>query len=455
MANLVNDILEISRIETGRVKLEFESLDIINTIKEVAVSFEGQLVQKPMDFLLDLPESLPYAYGDKARVVQILVNLIGNAWRYTPEGGGITVHAGLCDDRFVQIDVEDTGIGIVEKDLPYIFDRFFRSERGEVEMVDGTGLGLSITRSFVEMLGGKIWVESKVDGGSTFSFTLPLEPVTEEVLIAVDQAQMLLIDDDARVVKILRPELEKIGYQVTVLPRGGEAMEFARQSSESLSLIILDLLLKETDGFELLAQLKEDETIAHIPVVVTALSVDQNGKDLVMQVIDYISTSSEEAQIMETVGLTLNTIKVPRGDNGKEISESKRHIDHVLIVNDNPETAEWLKEVLNDCGCYVQRAFNSQQALDMAASNPDLIIADPRMPGIDGETIIPQLRQAPETRDIPIIVITDRVVPKKSHALQFLSRADQTKMVRSLSVDALVAEIVQIGHNPVERKAEA
>jgi GAF domain-containing protein len=174
LSGLVNDILEISRIETGRIKLELESLDLAQVIEAVAVSFEGQMGRKAMNLSLNLAQNLPSVYADRARVTQILVNLVGNAWQYTPEGGRITIHALALDDHFVQIDVEDTGIGIVEQDIDYVFDRFFRSERTEVQVVDGTGLGLSITRMFVEMLGGKIWLKSQLDVGSTFSFTLPI-----------------------------------------------------------------------------------------------------------------------------------------------------------------------------------------------------------------------------------------------------------------------------------------
>jgi signal transduction histidine kinase len=138
------------------------------------LSFEGQLVQKTVNLSLNLPDNLPAIWADKNRLVQILVNLIGNAWQYTPEGGDVTISVTVLDDRFIQIDVEDTGIGIIEKDLEYIFDRFFRSERTEVQVVDGTGLGLSITKSFVDMLGGEIWVKSTLDVGSTFSFTVPI-----------------------------------------------------------------------------------------------------------------------------------------------------------------------------------------------------------------------------------------------------------------------------------------
>lgn len=126
-----------------------------------------------MNLSFNLPDRLPAVYADKARLTQILVNLMGNAWQYTPGGGKITVSAKVAGD-FVQVDVEDNGVGILEEDLKYIFDRFFRSERPELQMFDGTGLGLSITKSFVDMLGGQIWVNSQVDVGSTFSFTVPL-----------------------------------------------------------------------------------------------------------------------------------------------------------------------------------------------------------------------------------------------------------------------------------------
>ncbi|MEM7343660.1 MAG: HAMP domain-containing sensor histidine kinase [Chloroflexota bacterium] len=175
LTELVNDILEISRIETGRVKLNLEPLALLDIIDEVILSFDGQLAQKAMNMILELPDQLPDVYADRSRVIQILVNLIGNAWQYTPEAGEIRITANIVKDQFVQIDVSDTGVGIPPEDVEYIFDRFFRSERTEIQVVDGSGLGLAITKSFVEMLGGEIWLESTLDVGTTFSFTLPLE----------------------------------------------------------------------------------------------------------------------------------------------------------------------------------------------------------------------------------------------------------------------------------------
>lgn len=174
LTDLVNEILEISRIETGRVKLQLETIDLADLLNEVTLSFEGQLVQKTMDLVVELPDELPHVYADKGRLTQILVNLIGNAWQYTSAGGRIIVRATVADDSYVQIDIKDTGIGIPEQDIEYVFDRFFRSERPEAQMADGTGLGLSITKSYVDMLGGEIWVESELNVGTTFSFTMPL-----------------------------------------------------------------------------------------------------------------------------------------------------------------------------------------------------------------------------------------------------------------------------------------
>jgi signal transduction histidine kinase len=185
LTDLVNEILELSRIETGRVKLHVETLDLVDLVQEVAVSFDGQMVQKTMSLTLDLPAQLPRVQTDRARMTQILVNLIGNAWQYSPEHGQITVKAQLRDDTFVQINVADNGIGIPEEEIDKIFERFYRSQRREVELVDGTGLGLAITKSFVELLGGEIWVKSQLNVGTTFSFTVPLE--SPEQATAVDQ----------------------------------------------------------------------------------------------------------------------------------------------------------------------------------------------------------------------------------------------------------------------------
>jgi signal transduction histidine kinase/energy-coupling factor transporter ATP-binding protein EcfA2 len=173
LTRLVNDLLDASRVGTGRLELDFESLDLTTLIPGIVDSFRGQIVEKSLALSLDLPLALPMVRGDRGRITQTLENLIMNAWQYTPEGGRITLTAQALDG-FVRVDVCDTGIGIPAEDIHRIFERFYRTPQPEVRAVPGIGLGLSIARTFVELHGGRIWVQSEVGRGSTFSFTLPL-----------------------------------------------------------------------------------------------------------------------------------------------------------------------------------------------------------------------------------------------------------------------------------------
>ncbi len=456
LTDLVNDILEISRIETGRVKLDFESLEIDQVIREVAMSFEGQMVKKPMNLTLDLPGYLPRVHADRARLTQILVNLIGNAWQYTPEGGTITVRTEILKNKFIQVDVEDTGIGIPEKDIDYIFERFFRSERPEVQVVDGTGLGLSITKMFVEMLGGKIWVKSQIDVGTIFSFTVPLEaevvPLKEtplDTVILLDRPYVLVIDKDPALAQLLKLPLEEKGYEVIAADQEYDALKVARGACQVLKVIVLDILLKDGAGFALLQQLKEDETVADIPILLAAFNEVEAGQALLPVVIDYIATCFEEAQILERVERALGKVKNggPEVDNPKDTFYYKSSSpERVLVVDNNPETVKWLKDALEASGYKVQRAFNSQQALDIATSiRPDLILMNIKMPEVEGKKLIAQFYHLPDTHTIPVILITDNLVPPSgSNKIKMLGESYSTSRARELSIEAVVSEVLQI-----------
>jgi PAS domain S-box-containing protein len=170
---MVNEFSEISRLETGALKLDAKPLHIDDLVSEVIVSLRPQIEAKEINLTVEVPPDLPEVWGDRTRIIQILTNLVTNAYKYTPEGGGIAITAQWVDDS-VQVDIVDTGIGIAPQDQEKLFTRFFRADHPGVRRVVGTGLGLSITKSIVEMHGGDIWVESQLGEGSTFSFTLPL-----------------------------------------------------------------------------------------------------------------------------------------------------------------------------------------------------------------------------------------------------------------------------------------
>ncbi len=176
---LVSDLLDISSIEAGRVTLTRQPLDIRQIARSAIVEFQhhSEEDKKPMTFTLEVPKVLPRVHGDAERLRQVMLNLLDNAYHYTPENGTITVHLhSLNGNGAVQVDVEDTGVGIAKVDQERVFERFYRGEHPLVLATPGTGLGLAIVRQLVEMHDGRIWLKSTgVPGeGSTFSFTIPV-----------------------------------------------------------------------------------------------------------------------------------------------------------------------------------------------------------------------------------------------------------------------------------------
>ena len=433
---LVNDILDISRIETGRIKLKIRALDLVALINQVAESFRGQMVEKSLELVLDLPPNLPPVRGDEDRVTQILENLTSNAWKYTPEGGRVTVRAKAIDG-FVQVDVSDTGIGIAEKDLDHIFDRFYRTEQAEVRAVDGTGLGLSIVKMFVELLGGKIWVESEVNKGTTFSFTLPQAVPIPSTPTEGDATapKILVVDDDEHILQLLRHHLEREGYRVLTAQCGEDALRLAR--SEQPALITLDILLGEVDGFEVLEDLKKDPATAGIPVIIASIVPDAETRGLALGATSYISKPFKEQQVLSEVRAVLSSLGA--GGNGQ--------FNRVLVVDDDRHIVEWLREALGNSGFTVQGAYNGREALALAREHaPDLILLDLKMPDMDGYEVIRNLRREQTTRSIPVIVITGSSLDDDYDHVKVLGMGVKHMLTKPFSIETLVEEIKRIEH---------
>ncbi len=171
LAKLIDDLLDLSRIESDKMKMAFLPVDILNVIKRTVSIIENQA--KSILINLDVPENLPKVSADETRLTQVILNLLDNAIKYTPEKGKVTITAGLKNDKFIQVDVSDTGVGIPEKDLPRIFERFYRVDKARSRELGGTGLGLSIVKHIIQSHSGEVWAKSDPGKGSTFSFTIP------------------------------------------------------------------------------------------------------------------------------------------------------------------------------------------------------------------------------------------------------------------------------------------
>jgi signal transduction histidine kinase/DNA-binding response OmpR family regulator len=446
LTDLVNDILEISRIETGRIKLKFAALDIRDVILDVATSFEREMRNKELKLSTRLPDQMPKIYADKSRLTQILVNLIGNAWQYTPEGGEIEVSANQTG-RFVQVNVKDTGIGIPEKDIPYLFDRFFRSERSEVQIVDGTGLGLSITKSFVEMLGGRIWVTSELDVGTTFSFTIPLKGidsgVSTERPAVLEPTRLLIVSNDHEEFNLIRPALEESGLEVIVAQDIETALLQISDIDHTLKAMVLDA--KQTELPQLFRQITTKFPNSQTPILLSSFFVADSGNEIELQVVASISPAAEDQVILKSIEHVLGRPSDLR--KTKELVTDTR-IARILIAEANQNIAGWLRETLVVAGYEVQRAFNSGQAIDMIVGNrPDLILLSTAMPAGAEPPVLAQLRQDEDISHIPVVLIMDRLETATSVAPMIWGSRHWSRDHTSLSVQELIDELDQLVSN--------
>lgn len=442
---LVSDLLDISRIESGRVELDLQVVSLPEVIEDAANSLRHEFEARGLTLILDVAPDLPEIFGDPGRISQVLVNLLGNAYKYTSHGGA-TVRARVAGAN-IQVDVSDTGVGIKEQDLDKLFTRFFRAQDRFVRQQPGTGLGLNISKSIVELHGGHIWVQSEPGVGSTFSFTLPLPaglvevpaPATGEVAsVAVADALaeepsvtlpagpwILVVDDDPDIGRLFKRQLQKEGYRVTVVSQGSRAVDVARQLKPEL--ITLDLLM-DVDGLAVLHKLKDDPVTAAIPVVIVSV-VPEAQEGLALGAVDYLVKPLDEGQLLSCVRGVLEQL------NGG--SRNK-----ILVVDDEIDIVGWLKHSLTHYGYEISEAYDGIQALEaVAADMPDLILLDLKMPRLDGRATIRRLRKQPSTRHIPIIVLSANPVSDEAERVQMLDMGVKEFLTKPVTVERLAAEV--------------
>jgi signal transduction histidine kinase len=301
LLGLINDILDLSKIEAGKLELHRTSVDLPELFRGILSTSIGLVKDKPLQIRPDFPNDLPRVWADPTRVRQIILNLMSNAIKFT-QTGSVTLHAHVADGN-VQISVIDTGIGIPEKALNLIFDRFQQAEHDTDKQYGGTGLGLDISRQLARMHGGDLTVESTVGRGSTFSFAVPIlvEPVEEQPeippatlakpLATVPEGvapiyTILLAEDEVSMRDVMRRALENAGHVVVDVQDGADVLDMA--TGLLPDLIILDVRLPNVDGWHILESLKQDPETASIPVVVSTVNEDEDharelGADLYLR----------------------------------------------------------------------------------------------------------------------------------------------------------------------------
>ncbi len=424
---LINDLLDISRVESGRVRFEPKLMQITDVISNVIKVMAVPAENKGQTLTYEVSGRIPEIVGDRDRLNQVITNLVGNAIRYTPEDGEIEVRVYPVEGA-VRVDVQDNGIGIAPDDLGHLFERFYRADHPLVMETTGTGLGLSITKMFIEMHGGRVWVESELGQGSTFTFILPM-PVQEEgeesqrplPHVMARTRKILFVEDDPDIVTLVKTLMEDNGYEVFTLGRGRSVVKKAE--AKQPDLIILDLILPDAEGQEVLQALKENPTTADIPVIIMSVSQD-DGSVWNLGAADYLTKPVDNEDLLQSVEKALTW-------QGR-----------VLIVEDDPDTVGLLSATMRQIGFTPLLAANGYEALAQARRyRPDLILMDLRLPGMDGFESLTHLKRDAVTQTIPIIAISAHVVNVEKERKRLVALGATSFLPKPFSVEDLLAEV--------------
>src|SRR5207248_8682115 len=338
--------------------------------------------------------------ADGGKLRQMLLNLVSNAIKFTPEDGTVTIDAMRTKDT-VEISVADTGIGIAEADLKQIFHEFHQVDPGPGRKHEGTGLGLALTKRFALLNGGDVRVTSRIDKGSIFTLVMPIharvQPPSEHARAGAVNGHgsgplVLVVEDDPAAAELLTRQLTNAGYRTEVARSGNDALERARRLKPAA--ITLDIIMPELDGWEVITRLKSDEAASGIPIVVVSV-VDNPELGMALGAIDYFVKPVNSSALVER----LSRFDVERAPGQRKV--------RVLVVDDEAANRTLLTEALEPAGFTVLPATGGREAIEIAkSSKPDLVLLDLMMPEVNGYDVVEALRADERTRDTPIMVLT-------------------------------------------------
>jgi PAS domain S-box-containing protein len=404
LLELITDILDISKIEAGRMELTLEDVTVASAFTEVTSALYP-LAEKKSQALLQQVEPNLHVHADAMRFKQVLMNLAGNAIKFTPEGGRIEMAARRVDNQ-VRVEVRDNGPGIPPEQQQRIFEAFFRlTETGST--TEGTGLGLAITARLVELHGSKLGIESQAGAGACFYFSLPLsvgapnQPIQTVLPMprAHNAPRILIIEDNAATGQLIQSQLASSGYETLRCDKPERATDMAAEHQPSA--ITLDLLMKPVHGLEVLLQLKNDPRTSRIPVIVVTIE-DQPGLGTALGADEYLIKPVDKATLLAAVERCLQS----RGGAAPTRT--------ILVVEDDVSTLEMIVELLEAYGYAVSTAADGEQArVNVAQFLPELVILDLVLPKVSGFELLAEWRSNPRTADLPVFVLTSKDLTKE------------------------------------------
>lgn len=430
LLTLINDILDLSKIESGKLELEWGEASLAEIASNMEQLFTEVAGSKGVVFETFIDPALPKSMEtDRQRLEQIIRNLLSNAFKFTPEGGKVNLSLTSGNKSELAISVKDTGIGIPRDKLDVIFEAFKQADGSTNRRYGGTGLGLSISRELAQLLGGRIELESKEDEGSTFRLIVPLKhsaeapskgtretadviprPRIEKVITQLSDDRMLLgeedktilvVEDDPSFAGILQDYAHRKGFKVIVAHDGKSALEMAREFLPDA--IILDIMLPLMDGWEVLRQLKADTRLRTIPVHVMS-AADSNGAAIRNSGAISFNRKPVERDTLETIF------------TGLEWNLNPRH-NKVLLVEDQHLQSDLMREALTAQGFLVDQAFDGKGALKQLEENAyDCLILDLNLPDTAGLDLLARIKEEERHAELPVIINTASDLSPEMHA---------------------------------------
>jgi signal transduction histidine kinase/DNA-binding response OmpR family regulator len=404
LLELLNDILDLSKIEAGQMVLNRSEFAVRESLEHCLSMVRERALNQRILLNLEVDPQVGLLDADRLRFRQVVLNLLSNAVKFTPDGGRVDVRASLRDQDLV-VEVVDTGPGVTAEDRQRIFDAFQQGARLP-RQTEGTGLGLTLSKRILELHGGRIWVDSEAGQGSTFGFALPAGS-GELALASVPQAgqasglpagvppgpgpTVVVVEDDRRSFDLLRVYLEAAGARVISARDGEEGLDTVR--SLNPAGVVLDILLPGIDGWEVLARLKADPGTAAIPVIVVSM-LDERGRGFALGAAEYLVKPVGKDQLMAAL---YRAAAMPE----------RKHT--VVAIDDDPLAIELVRASLEPEGWTVLGAATGQEGLALIRERqPSAVLLDLLMPGMDGFEVVEALRADPDTKTVPVVILTSK-----------------------------------------------
>jgi PAS domain S-box-containing protein len=404
LLGLINDILDLSKIEAGRVDVYLEHVFLTHLLDEVKTIVDPMIKKNSNRLVVECPPDIGSLRTDLTKLKQSLINLLSNAAKFTKQGTvtlRVSRPAGDDGRARIRFEIIDSGIGMTPAQLSRLFQAFTQADSSTTRNFGGTGLGLTITKHFCAMLGGAISVTSTPDEGSIFTIDLPVEMASPAVAMDFDGGRtedddrsgvidVLVVDDDPAVHDVLSATLSKQGYRLIHAKDGMEALALMRKNPPDV--VTLDVMMPKVDGWSVLGIMKSEPELEHIPVIMLTI-VDDRNLGFSLGASEYMTKPIDRARLLALI---------------RKFAPIDQKNGVVLVVDDDDDVRDMVRAAIEDVGLHTAEASDGKTALDWLAANPmpSLVLLDLTMPAMDGFEFLQRVRGIPDLIDLPIVVLT-------------------------------------------------